>query len=523
MPQRISSPRLIGREPELARLQELYARAVSAAFTLALVKGDAGIGKSRLVRELEASDALADALTLRGSCFPIAGEEAPYGPLVAALRDVPAERLEAAAAGLAESVIAELALLLPALGRQAPAGRDGSRGAQGRQYEYLLELLARLADDTPVVLIVEDIHWADPSTLDFLSFVARNARSERVLLVATHRLPRRPRPAGARALHRPARALPGGRDDHARPAHRSPGQRADRRHPAAPGGRRRSPAASRPAHRATRSTSRSSSPTARRPRRRSRPGRPPRCSNASARSAPRPSTCCRCSPRSAARSSTTCWRKPSRSRSPSCRVMLRTAVDSHVIEADRAALTFRHALTREAVYDALLPGERRRLHAAVAGALAQHPDLTDAAELAVQWRAAGRPAAALAASLEAARAATGVLRLQRSGRALHAPRWRSGVAADAPDIDHAAMLLDAADAALPGRRGAACRSRRASSGCRRSARTPTRVAPRRSTSGSAGSRTATWTSRCPFYNEALLRLDDTASAGTRPPAQPTRA
>ena len=101
---------------------------------------------------------------------------------------MPPERLETAATRLAESVSAELALLLPALGRQAPAGRDGSRGAQGRQYEYLLELLARLADEAPVVLIVEDIHWADPSTLDFLSFVARNARGERVLLVATHRL-----------------------------------------------------------------------------------------------------------------------------------------------------------------------------------------------------------------------------------------------------------------------------------------------------------------------------------------------
>ena len=169
-------------------MAQAYGRAATGTFTLALVKGDAGIGKSRLVRELEASSPLADALTLRGSCFPIAGEEAPYAPLVAALRDVPPERLETAAARLAESMIAELALLLPALGRQAPAGRDGSRGAQGRQYEYLLELLARLADEAPVVLVVEDIHWADPSTLDFLSFVARNARGERVLLVATHRL-----------------------------------------------------------------------------------------------------------------------------------------------------------------------------------------------------------------------------------------------------------------------------------------------------------------------------------------------
>ena len=54
MSQRITSPRLIGREAQLERLQQLCARAVSGTFTLALVKGDAGIGKSRLVRELEA-------------------------------------------------------------------------------------------------------------------------------------------------------------------------------------------------------------------------------------------------------------------------------------------------------------------------------------------------------------------------------------------------------------------------------------------------------------------------------------
>ena len=108
MSQRITSPRLIGRESQLERLQQLCARAVEGTFTLALVKGDAGIGKSRLVRELGASDAAAGALTLRGSCFPIAGEEAPYGPLVAALRDVPAAQLEAVANRLPESLLAEL-------------------------------------------------------------------------------------------------------------------------------------------------------------------------------------------------------------------------------------------------------------------------------------------------------------------------------------------------------------------------------------------------------------------------------
>ena len=60
MSQRITSPRLIGREAQLERLQQLCARAASGTFTLALVKGDAGIGKSRLVRELEPSRRRAD-------------------------------------------------------------------------------------------------------------------------------------------------------------------------------------------------------------------------------------------------------------------------------------------------------------------------------------------------------------------------------------------------------------------------------------------------------------------------------
>ena len=106
-------------------------------FTLALVKGDAGIGKSRLVRELEASSPLADALTLRGSCFPIAGEEAPYAPWSPRRRDA-AGRAAGDRGGPPARGIHDRGARAPAAraprGRQAPAGRDGSRGAQGRQY-----------------------------------------------------------------------------------------------------------------------------------------------------------------------------------------------------------------------------------------------------------------------------------------------------------------------------------------------------------------------------------------------------
>ncbi|WP_028065401.1 helix-turn-helix transcriptional regulator [Solirubrobacter soli] len=443
MSQRITSPRLIGREPQLQRLRELYTRAAAKRFTLALIKGDAGIGKSRLVDEFEAPDAL----LLRGSCFPISGEEAPYSPLVAALRDVPAERLDAAAGRLPESLIAELAILLPALAPQAPAARDGSRGAQGRQYEYLLELLARLADETPVVLIVEDIHWADPSTLDFLSFVARNARHERVLLVATHRL----HDGGdLQALERYVDQLercqavetivlgPLTEDQVSEqieailqhPADHSITRRITARTQGNPffveeliaqGDTAETPL---PAGQAATLLERVSTLS------------------------PRTRQILQVLAAFGRAIEHDVLAQAAGIEEPELSALLRTAVDAHVIHADGATLTFRHALTREAVYDALLPGERERLHAAVARALFERPDITDAAELAVQWRAAGEPAAALAASVEAARAAAGMYAYSEAVEHYTAAvaLWHSAEA-DATDLDRAAILLDAADAA----------------------------------------------------------------------------
>lgn len=440
MSERITSPRLIGREAELQRLRQLWERAAAGTFTLALVKGDAGIGKSRLVREFESPDAK----VLRGSCFPIAGDQAPYGPLVAALRGVEPAALQAVANRLPQPVVAELAILLPALSRHAPASRDGSRGAQGRQYEYLLELLARLADETPLALVIEDIHWADPSTLDFLSFVARNARDERVLLIATHR------------LH-------DGRDLQALERYVAQLERCPAVEPIALGPLTEEQVSEqieailrRPVD--TTSIRRITARTQ---------GNPFYVEELIAQEdmaeAPLP----------AGQAATLLERvntlSPQTRRvlqvlaafgravehdllaaaaateEPELSQLLRGAVDAHVVETDGASLTFRHALTREAVYDALLPGERKPLHAAVARALQARSD-TDAAELAVHWRAAGEPEAALAASLEAARAAAGVYAYSEAVEHYSAAvsLWS---AADAPGLDRAEILLDAADTA----------------------------------------------------------------------------
>ncbi|HEY6886994.1 MAG TPA: AAA family ATPase [Solirubrobacter sp.] len=447
MSQRITSPRLIGRDSQLALLRELCADAARGTFALALIKGDAGIGKSRLVFELEAAQECHTALVLRGNCFPIAGEDAPYGPLVTALRRTPAAVLEAAAGALPPAMVAELAVLLPTLPHAGEAVRDSSRGAQGRQYEYLLELLARIAEPAPVVLVIEDIHWADPSTLDFLSFIARNAREERLLVVVTHRLHDGPDmralelyvdqlercPAVTSILVEPLTEREVQEQIEAilsRPADVSSSSRISARTQGNPfyveeliahGGTSETPL-----------TAGQAAALLERVR-----ALPPDAQHvvgvlaAFGRAVHHDLV--------AAASGVA---------DPAFSAALRSAVDAHVVVADATALTYRHALTREAVYDALLPGERRQLHASGAAALCERPDMTDAAELAVQWRAAEEPAAALAASIVAARAATEVYAYSEAVEhytavvSLWGPTSAQGL-----DVDRAQLLLDAADAA----------------------------------------------------------------------------
>ena len=88
----------------------------------------------------------------------------------------------------------ELARLLPELPFIGTGSEVVDPVAQSRLFEALLGLFSRLGSDMPVVLVIQDLHWADPSTRGFLSYLMRNVRGEHLLLVATYRsdeLPRR--------------------------------------------------------------------------------------------------------------------------------------------------------------------------------------------------------------------------------------------------------------------------------------------------------------------------------------------
>jgi len=187
------SSSLIGRDAELSALLEAVREAGGGRPSLAFVVGESGLGKSRLLTELAARARDEGARVLSGECVELGDGELPYSPLIGALRPL-ARAGDPALLDLPPAARQELAALLPGLGGGAelPGARDQLSSdrrseSQGRLFEALLAALDRLSREGPVVLIVEDVHWADRSTRDFLSFLGRNLADERVLVALSYR------------------------------------------------------------------------------------------------------------------------------------------------------------------------------------------------------------------------------------------------------------------------------------------------------------------------------------------------
>jgi DNA-binding CsgD family transcriptional regulator len=179
------SPVFVGRAAELAVLASAFSDAAGGVPGTVLVGAEAGGGKSRLVSEFAAQIA-GRALVLSGGCVELSAAGLQYAPFTAALRQLVRERGSAeVAALLGGQGSGELAWLLPGFG--APAGGTDPEAARGRLFELMLILVEALAGQRPLVLVVEDVHWADRSTRDLLGFLVRNLRDSAVLLVVTFR------------------------------------------------------------------------------------------------------------------------------------------------------------------------------------------------------------------------------------------------------------------------------------------------------------------------------------------------
>ncbi|HEU4572036.1 MAG TPA: AAA family ATPase [Candidatus Limnocylindrales bacterium] len=180
---RRSSPVIIGRDRELREIEAVRERAAAGQPQVVIVRGEAGIGKSRLVDEVAARARAAGDRVLHGTCLDLDGDSVPYLPIVGALRGV---------VGLGDDP-----MLDPLFGQEATSERSVVSGASGadraRLFERFLSLLGELSAESPVLAVIEDAHWIDPATRDLLTFLVRNVTSERVTAILTCRTEDLPR------------------------------------------------------------------------------------------------------------------------------------------------------------------------------------------------------------------------------------------------------------------------------------------------------------------------------------------
>jgi DNA-binding NarL/FixJ family response regulator len=411
-----ASTAFVGRRRELERLEERMRQAASGWGGTVLLAGDAGIGKTRLVTELGARARAAGSEPLVGRCIDLVGAEVPYLPVAEAFRPLLVRQDVRTLLGSTR----ELQWLLPGmvLGEEHPRRRSGSPSSQLGLLEELLALLATVAAATSVVLVLEDLHWADRSTLDLVAFLAHNLSEQRVLLVGTYRGDELP------ANNRLRRLVTGLL--RAGVATRLELGPLDREEVEAllldRSGARLEPALTEAI--VTRSEGNPffaeellaaagqggvDAPRVLRDLLLQRVAQLDpkthdmlRVAAAAGRDVPYP-----------------LLRSVVDLPESELRQALRGAVDHGVLVGDQAAGTFRfrHALLAEAIYGTLLPGEREDLHRRLAAELARSPQQV-AAELAQHWAAAGRAPEALVASVAAAHEAEAVFGLAEAAQHL---------------------------------------------------------------------------------------------------------
>ena len=181
---RITSARFIGRVQEIERLDAALERsAVDAPVTVVLI-GEAGIGKSRLLREFEERGRARGWRVLSGDCVQVGSGGLPYGPIVDALGGLVAEVGEAELRWMSEPAQSPLGKLLPGLVEHEAAADGGDLDtAQWRLFGSILTLFERLGEERGLVFTVDDIQWADRSTRALLRFLVASLRSPRIVMV----------------------------------------------------------------------------------------------------------------------------------------------------------------------------------------------------------------------------------------------------------------------------------------------------------------------------------------------------
>ena len=363
--------RFVGRAAELAALEAALAEAGEGRPAVVLVGGEAGVGKTRLVAELAGRAEAGGVLVATGGCIELTAGTAPYLAFTEALRDLaaPSGRAPGSACAPARRPSWRACCRAP---RARPA-RARDSAARSRLLGQTHDLLAEAASTAPLLLVLEDVHWADRSTLDLAALS---------------------RPLGARRADHAGRHAPERRDARGGPAlrawlaelARADGVRRIELEPfsaaeiaellacrALPGSHVAASIARRSGGNAFLAEELLDAGDDRTSRLDPRPARgPDRCAGAAGAS--RLARRRRGRPRRRRRAARRARRAARlRARRPRCGRPSRTTCSPSIRAT--AGSGFRHELVREAAYAELLPGERRRLHAACARVLGERPEL----------------------------------------------------------------------------------------------------------------------------------------------------
>jgi len=185
-------PILIGRAATLRSLHDLTVHVRGGGGRIALITGEAGIGKSRLTNELTAAARAntAPPLIVEGFCFE-PDRTLPYAPLLDLLHAIASRSTPEEIAERFGPTAPDLVKLLPALGRLIPTlvpapGLEPEQEKR-RLFQALAQFLVQLAGTRSLLLVIEDIHWSDDASLEFLLYFTRQIASAPVLLVLTYR------------------------------------------------------------------------------------------------------------------------------------------------------------------------------------------------------------------------------------------------------------------------------------------------------------------------------------------------
>ncbi len=179
-------PRQIGRDDQLAALRQVAERVATGSGQTVLVAGEAGIGKSRLVREFGERLGREGWVVQQGTCFE-RDRLLPYAPFLYALHALLTTLPPAEVERCLGPALPDLARLLPELGLPQAEMASAPEEEKRRIFYALGGVVPRLAARHPLLLVIEDLHWADDTSLELLAVLARRVPREPILLLGTYR------------------------------------------------------------------------------------------------------------------------------------------------------------------------------------------------------------------------------------------------------------------------------------------------------------------------------------------------